>query len=199
MNKAQINIVKRVFPVAISMLATIASISIFLGAFKSFVSYELILGVFGTAVGVTIAILFIRLKEATNSPKIFISYSHKDLEFVEKLYKELSQTSFTVLMDKHEIHVGDNIKDKVEELMNNSDYLIYVSSNNSSSSDWASVEIEKAKKLNKKILPLVIDDSEVPVFVKDIMYADFSKSFNNGMDELVKTLRLKRHNKANQH
>lgn len=195
MNKIQKRLIKQAFPVAVALLASLFSIVTLLGEFKSFVSYELLLGIVGSAVGVVVAYLFVRIKEATDAPRIFISYSHEDSEFAEKLYSELHLSSFNILMDSHEINVGDNIKDKIEELMINSDYLLFIGSEHSSKSKWSSLEIDKARKLKKKILPLMIDKSEVPEFIKDTMYADFSESFDDGMDALIRALKSTRHNK----
>lgn len=184
------------FPILISFIATIASVFIILVEFKSFVSYELLLGVFGAALGVVVAYTFARIKEATDSPKIFISYAHEDQQFVDKLYEELHSSPYEILIDKHEIHVGDNIKEKLDEMLVVSDYVLFVGSKNSIDSNWASIEIEKAKKLKKKILPLKIDETNMPEFIRDTMYADFSGSYEDGIVSLIRALKATRHNKS---
>lgn len=192
MNKKQINYLSNItISLVVGVLAIIFSMSVFFTQFK-LVNYELILGVLGSGIGAAIAYTLVRLKVAINAPKIFISYSHKDSDFVKKIYNELKETPYTVFMDKYEIQVGDNIKDKINEMMVSSDYIIFVESKNSIDSDWAKSEIEKAKALKKKILPLKIDKSEPPSFLKNTMHADFSKSFDSGMDMLIKALKSKR-------
>lgn len=195
MNKIQINIIRRLFPVIVAALASLFSVFILLSEYKSFVEIKTLIGVSGAFLGIVIAYLLARIKDATDAPKIFISYSHKDKEFVQKLYDELSRLPFDILWDKKELQVGDDIKKKTDELLENSDYLLFVSSENSSNSEWASIEITKALKLKKKILPVVIDESKPPEVISTILYANFSSSFDEGMDKLVSALKATRHNK----
>jgi hypothetical protein len=148
--------------------------------------------------GIVVAYSLARIKDYTDAPKIFISYAHEDKEFAEKLYKELQGMPFEVWWDQAELHVGDDIKEKLDQSLKNSDYLLFISSKNSSSSEWASKEITKALEMKKKILPVVSDGTPPPDIIKNIMYADFSASFDDGADRLVQALKSSRHNKAKQ-
>jgi len=196
MKQIQLKVIKQVFPVVIGGIASLFSVFVLMAEFKSFVRYELMLGLGGALIGVLIGYIFVRIKYATNVPKIFISYAHEDVGFVEKLYKELQRTPFVILWDKHEIQVGDNIKNRTNELLTDCDYVLFVGSKNSTSSDWVKAEIKKAQDSKKKILPIIIDDSKPPDLIKDIMYADFSDSFDKGMNDLAKALKASRHNKS---
>ena len=196
MNKIQIKIIRQLFPLILGVVASLFSVFIFLSEYRSFVRVETLIGVFGALVGIVVAYLFARIKDATDAPKIFISYSHKDKEFVKKLYEELHALPFDILWDQKELQVGDDIKKKTDELIESSDYLLFVSSKNSAGSEWATIEIDKALKLKKKVLPVVIDESEPPEIISKILYANFSTSFDEGMDKLVSALKATRHNKA---
>jgi len=196
MNKIQLKLFRQLFPLVLGVLATFFSVFIFLSEYKSFARTETLMGIFGALAGIFVAYTYARIKDATDAPKIFISYSHKDMEFVEKLYRALRGLPFDILWDEQEIQVGDDIKKKTDEMLENSDYLLFVTSENSTKSDWASIEIEKALKMKKKILPIVIDDSQPPEIIKQILYADFTSSFDDGMHKLVGALRATRHNKA---
>lgn len=195
MNKIKINLIRRLIPLVLGVVASLFSTFIILSEFKSFAETKTLIGVFGALFGIIIAYLYARIKDATDAPKIFISYSHKDKEFVEKLYNELNGLRFDILWDKNEIQVGDDIKKKTSELLESSDYLLFVSSQNSSSSKWATMEIDKALELKKKVLPIVIDESKPPKIISSVLYANFSSSFDEGMDELVLALRARRHKK----
>ena len=196
MNKIQIKIIRQLFPLILGVVASLFSVFIFLSEYRSFVRVETLIGVFGALVGIVVAYLFARIKDATDAAKIFISYSHKDKEFVKKLYEELHALPFDILWDQKELQVGDDIKKKTDELIESSDYLLFVSSKNSAGSEWATIEIDKALKLKKKVLPVVIDESEPPEIISKILYANFSTSFDEGMDKLVSALKATRHNKA---
>lgn len=196
MNQSQRKIIRRLFPLVLGIMASLFSVFIFLSEYKSFVRAETLIGVFGAFVGIVVAYMYARIKDATDAPKIFISYAHEDNEFVQKLYGELQGLPFNILWDQKELQVGDDIKKKIDDLLNSCDYLLFVASKHSSKSEWAPIEIQKALELKKKVLPIVIDDSRPPEIIKQILFADFSSSFEDGMDKLVRALKATRHNKA---
>jgi hypothetical protein len=179
-------------------MASIFSVFIFFFEFRGFPRLEILIGITGAMLGIVVAYSLARIKDYTDAPKIFISYAHEDKEFAEKLYKELQGMPFEVWWDQAELHVGDDIKEKLDQSLKNSDYLLFISSKNSSSSEWASKEITKALEMKKKILPVVSDGTPPPDIIKNIMYADFSASFDDGADRLVQALKSSRHNKAKQ-
>ena len=43
--------------------------------------------------------------------------------------------------------------------------------------------------INITILPVLIEECEIPVLFKDIKYADFTTSFEDGIKELIKAIR----------
>jgi len=196
MNKTQRKLFRQLYPLILGIMASLFSVFIFLSEYKSFVRLDTLLGVFGALAGIVLAYTFARIKDATDAPKIFISYAHKDKEFVLKLYEELRRLPFDILWDQHELQVGDNIKKKTDELLSSSDYLLFVSSKNSTESQWATIELKKAQNMKKKILPVVIDESMPPDIIKQILYADFTSSFEDGMSKLVRALKATRHNKS---
>lgn len=197
MNKANINIFIRLviqkFTVVLSLVAIIFSVFIFTGQFKSFEKNEIILSALGAGAGIVVSYFLILLKESINSPKIYIYYSEQDYEFAKKIYNNLSLTPFIPLIDKYDINVGDNIDDKTKEMIENSDYIIFIPS----SVDRIALEYEEMEKfinLNKKIFPIKLGNYEIPDFLKDRKYADFSESFEEGMSELIKALKLNKNN-----
>jgi len=73
---------------------------------------------------------------------------------------------------------GDLIPKKIIEGISNANHLIYIISSSSVRSKWVEEELNIAKVKEKesnglKILPLLIEDIELPVYVKHIRCADF--------------------------
>jgi hypothetical protein len=115
--------------------------------------------------------------------KVFIAYSRKDREFAEKLEKNLSQEGVDVWLDKKKLLVGDSIIEKIETAINKSDYIIAVLSNVSVRSNWVKKElywaIMKEQELDAKlVLPVKIEECDIPGFLKDKHYTDFSDPNN---------------------
>jgi hypothetical protein len=127
--------------------------------------------------------------------QIFISYSHSDKKFVNRLTIDLENFGIKVWIDEKEIDVGDSISKKVEEGISGSDYFCLVISRHSVNSEW--VEREYRTALNAqlssgttpKILPLLIQGVELPLLLKDIKYADFSKRYKSGLTRLLNAIK----------
>ena len=58
-------------------------------------------------------------------PRVFVSYSHEDKEFVDKLITDLSNASVQIWIDRWEIKIGDSIMEKVASGIQENDYFSY--------------------------------------------------------------------------
>jgi hypothetical protein len=114
------------------------------------------------------------------SMAIFISYSHQDSDFVDSLAANLVRAKHNVWMDRWELNVGDSLTSKIEENLTYSSAIIVVLSKSSVGSGWCRRELTAGlvRELEEKrtlVLPVVVDDCEIPLFLRDKMYADFRK------------------------
>ena len=113
---------------------------------------------------------------------IYISYSHKSKEFVRRLSSDLRENEFSVWIDEDIISAGEKWSDKITETIEQSDIVLVVLSKDSLTSSFQSSELAYAiasqrKKLNKKVIPLLLDKAaELPFFLKDVVYIDFSEN-----------------------
>jgi len=126
--------------------------------------------------------------------KIFLSHSSNDNEFVRRLAKDLKLKDVPIWFDEWELKVGDSLHEKISSGIKESSWLGIILSKNSTKSDWVQKELNAAltEELQKKqvfVLPIVIEDCEIPVFLKDKVYADFRKDYNEGFQELLRTLK----------
>lgn len=124
---------------------------------------------------------------------LFLSHSSKDKSFVKTLAKDLLATGHEVWLDEWEIRVGECIVKKVEEGIENSDYVIIVLSNHSVSSTWVGKEwrskyMEEIVENEVRILPVIIEDCVVPPLLSSKKYADFRRSYSQGISELIDSL-----------
>ena len=94
------------------------------------------------------------------------------------------------------VSVGENWTDKITEALERSDIILVVLSANSSNSTFQNSEIAYAlasqrKNPSKRVVPLVIDKkAELPFFLKDVAYADFSsqEKYNEQLQHLIQAL-----------
>jgi hypothetical protein len=87
---------------------------------------------------------------------IFISYSHKDKEYVHKLEKTLQNEGFEVWIDDR-IHYGSEWPKVVERNLDASDGIVIVLSKNSHESDMVQNEVTRARDKKIPIFPLLLD------------------------------------------
>lgn len=192
MKKQLIKEIEKITPLIFGVIALMASVIIFSFKINYTNSIEWMIGILGSMSGALLVYGGARIQKALHAPKIFISYSHDDYDMVSKICKALENYTVEVLLDKQELSVGDNIKQRISEMVDDSDYFIYVNSKNSNESSWATKELEKAKEQRKKILPVQLDDSKMPEIVSGLVFADFVQSFDKGIEQLGRALR---HNK----
>lgn len=129
--------------------------------------------------------------------KVFISYSHADKPFVDKLKSELNKNNVDVWMDISLLKAGDNIIEKIGIALDESDYIIFVLSENSVKSNWVNLELSAT--LNNEIsreqtyiIPVIIDDCDIPYALKNRFYADFRRPFYESFQVLLKSLKGKK-------
>ena len=103
---------------------------------------------------------------------IFLSHNHKDKPFVLELAEFLNRYGIDTWVDQAEIKIGESLLEKVRGGISENSYVGVVLSKNSIASEWVAHELRLAmeKELREKrhlILPIVIDDIEVPPYLKD--------------------------------
>jgi len=111
-------------------------------------------------------------------PRVFISHNHRDKEFASKLGHDLAKKDVRVWIDEAELQVGDSLIGKIQSAIAEVDYLAAVLSSNSITSEWVKRELEIAitREIHNKrvfVLPIVIDDCDIPAFLSGRMYLDF--------------------------
>ena len=117
---------------------------------------------------------------------IFISYSHQDKRFVDKFAAQLVVHKAKVWLDRWELHVGDSFIKRVQEAISGASALLVVLSKASVQSEWCKKELSAGlvRELEEKrvvVLPVLIEDCEIPIFLRDKLYADFRYDFDEGL------------------
>ena len=121
---------------------------------------------------------------------IFISYSHDDGSFVDQLVENLLVERHSVWLDRWELTLGDSLVEKIQSALAKASAVLVVLSKRSIESNWCKQELEAAfsrqfTENQNIILPCVIDDCEVPLFLRGKLYADFHRN-PDGALELVR-------------
>ena len=129
--------------------------------------------------------------------KVFISYSHKDRHFVLSLAQDLKFLGADLWIDFTHIKIGDSLIERIREGIDEVEYVGAVISKNSVASNWVQYELDVAmnqeisgKKL--KVLPILLDDVDLPGFLLGKYFADFRKNdlYYVSLEKMVERLGL---------
>jgi hypothetical protein len=124
---------------------------------------------------------------------VFLSYSIQDRDFAERLARDLVDFRLKVWWDRWEMRVGDSLVAKIQEGIQSSSWLAVVLSPNSVESHWvrrelASTIVDEISNDRVRVLPLLIADCVIPLFLRDKLYADFRTSYEDGLSSLLQRL-----------
>lgn len=125
--------------------------------------------------------------------KIFLSHSSKDKGFIKRLAGDIRERNLDYWLDEVELGPGDSLIDEIESAIDASPVFLIALSRNSIQSKWVRLELKAAMTLklegrDVRIIPALIDDCEVPLFLRDQVYADFRSSYESGLLQILKVL-----------
>lgn len=129
----------------------------------------------------------------TSGKKLFISHSHKDRDFAERLARDLIAQSQDVWFDKWEIQPGDSIVSKIfEEGLSNASAFAIVLSKESVRSKWVLEELNIAtiRRIEDltRVIPLLKEDVEIPSALRSLHWVDMRSDFENGVRAIINVL-----------
>lgn len=108
---------------------------------------------------------------------IFLSHSSLDIDFTNKLHNLLEQAGFNVWYDEKRLTSNTHLLSDLPKYIGNSESFIVVLSKNSCYSTWVQDEYGYARELQKNkelkaIIPIVIDDCDLPGFFNNYKWID---------------------------
>jgi uncharacterized protein YjbI with pentapeptide repeats len=104
----------------------------------------------------------LRATQAIQISPLFISYSHTDSTFVDKLEKGLNEKGVRFWRDIHDMTAG-RIETQIDRAISQNPTVLLILSENSLNSDWVQHEVRKARNLEKELgrdilCPIALDD-----------------------------------------
>lgn len=138
---------------------------------------------------------------------VFISYSHRDYYdgdnkvikgcSIDIIRRALEENGVNYWIDEN-INPGDPFSKNIGEAISACTVFLFISSAQSNVSDWAQGEIHTAKSLNKRIIPIKIDNSpynpSYAIYLSHLDFIDYTKRSNKALTKLIQTLKNDRLN-----
>ena len=121
---------------------------------------------------------------------IFVSYSSKDRPFAINLAKELNSLGANVWIDQLGIKLGENWDNAIENALDNSNTLMLLLSPTSVESQNVQDEVSIAIQENKKLVPILIKECDLPMRWQRRQYADLINNPEKAIGDIVEFLGL---------
>lgn len=112
--------------------------------------------------------------------QIFLSHSSKDKAVVRRVNKDLRTHGFNTWIDEEEIPFGGSITKYIEQGLTDSDVLMVFLSQHAILSAWVQTEWQAQffEQINQNeifVIPVLLEECEIPRLLKGRRYADFSR------------------------
>jgi len=120
--------------------------------------------------------------------KIFFSYSRYDSAFVLKLANDLRNAGFSVWLDQLDIPPGKHWDKEIEIALNNANCVLAIISPKSLASDNAMDEISYALEEKKRVIPVMLTDSDTSFRLRRLQRVDFTCEYESGLKQLLLAL-----------
>ena len=121
--------------------------------------------------------------------QVFISYSRKDLAFVNALASDLKKAGLDVWYDVSGIGGGSRWRIEIEKALKESQYVVVVLSPDSVTSEWVEREFLFSSNLKRKIIPLMYRHCDLPLNYVDLNYIDVQgENYARNFGSLLKAL-----------
>lgn len=124
----------------------------------------------------------INIHKAFESKSVFVSYSHTDWdEFVQPLVERMRAEGLEVRIDQDAMESGQDWLDKINELLESSDYLVLAVTPEALKSPYVRMEYRYFFHSKKPILPLICKPAPMPaelVGIHHVTYSDIDRLIN---------------------
>lgn len=126
-------------------------------------------------------------------PDVFVSYSRRDVAFVRRLVESIEDRGKQVWLDTEGIADGEVFPQAIRSAIEQSDAFVFVITPAAVESAYCDQEVDYARELNKRIVPVLRDpvpDPDLPKEIRDRNWIRFTdrEEFDAALERLVSAL-----------
>ena len=125
---------------------------------------------------------------ATETQTAFFSYSRDDSEFAVHLAEDLKAAGENVWLDQLDIEPGTPWDREVQKALANCPRMLVILSPTSVSSDNVLDEVSFALSKQKKVIPVLYRECDIPFRLARLQYVDFRTDYARGLKALLRTM-----------
>jgi hypothetical protein len=120
---------------------------------------------------------------------IFMSYSRRELGFVDDLVSKLEGEGYNVWLDYRALIPGTPWKGQIAKGLEEADTVLLVVSQASLASKYVALEWQHFLDTNKRVILLIFEAVDLPKELEKYEWVDFRGSYKAGLDELFAQLK----------
>jgi len=122
--------------------------------------------------------------------KVFMSYSRREVGFVDQLTERLNDEGFEVWLDYRTLVPGTPWKVQIEKGVDEADTILLVVSKESMASKYVELEWKRViQEVDKRIILVIFEAVDLPEVLEKYEWVDFRGKFEAGIEELVGQLK----------
>jgi WD40 repeat protein len=133
--------------------------------------------------------------------QVFISYAEADKEIKEKIEKTLMRHGFTIWTHEVDIKTGIDFQEAINQGIEEANNIVYLLSPNSLHSHYCQKELDYAFSLDKRVITLLIENTElaqVSTRIQSLQFIDFAEHedeeiYCKNLDKLLNELKQGSH------
>ena len=142
--------------------------------------------VVSAAVGIFSSFLSKSVRKLSFGKRAFLSYQQPYERYVGKLTESLRKEGTKVWISKDRIKPGDSWKKEIRAAMDDADtFIILLGKDLSQNTIY---EIKLAKEKGKRIIPVLLEDIQLPPDLSDIKYVDLRWNKEEGLKTVVEAV-----------
>jgi hypothetical protein len=129
-------------------------------------------------------------------PRIFISHSSHDSDLADNICGDLRCAGYEPWIDNQSIRAGSPILSTIDSAIMKCHHFIVILSRKAVESQWVEQEVTNAlwlklsEKRRKQIIPALREPCEVPLYLKNLSYANFTMSYAVGFAQIYAAIDL---------
>jgi len=121
-------------------------------------------------------------------PNIFMSYSRREVGFVDDLTHRLEQLGYHIWLDYCSLVPGTPWATQIDKGLDESEVVLLVVSKSSMASQYVELEWRRVLKENKRVILLIFEAVDLPKELEKFEWVDFRGNYEAGIKELVKQI-----------
>jgi hypothetical protein len=126
-------------------------------------------------------------------PAVFLSYARPDAPAVDRIARDLRSHGVDIWMDRQDLVPGNEWLPQIEAAISRAEFMLVFISEASLRSRWVQEEYKKAfenqaEASGTRLIPILLENVNLPRFLSKIQYIDFTESYFEGMQQLLRSL-----------